>query len=215
MKHRAFTGFVASSVGLLLTLGFACVDADIPRVSNRLRDGVAEVYGNAGAPPTAGGSGGSAAAPLAGAGGAGDSAEDPGDDPSGGAAGSSMAAAGAGGAGGDDAAGGAGGEEPPPGDVCDGFAVLQEGCSGTACHSEPNAPLGNFAYTEEAALEFIGRAGAVSCAGQGTIIDPDNPADSLLIQKMSGDAPCGTTMPPAGALPQEDIDCVEEWIGSL
>jgi len=219
MKHRALTGLVASSVGLLLILGFACVDADIPTVSNRLRNGVEDVYANGGAAVVgAAGDGGSASTPLAGAGGddGGDPPVDPNDDPSGGAAGSSMASAGAGGgagAGGDDGAAGAG---PAPGDVCNGFEILQTNCSGSACHSAPGAPLGDFAASEEAAREIVGQATAVSCAGQGDFIDPDSPEDSLVVLKMSGDPPCGQQMPPSGTpLSDADVECVTEWIGSL
>lgn len=216
MKHRELTGLVASSVALLLTLGFACVDADIPNVSNNLRDTLAETYGNAGAAPVAAaGSGGSASTPSAGAGGDGGAAgsgEEPGDPPdeNGGAAGSSMA-----GGAGTDGEGAAGGP-PVVADGCDGFAVLQEYCATSGCHGSPGAPLGDFASGPDAAREFVGVESGVACAGQGFIVDPDDPSASLLVTKINGEAECGQPMPPTGVqLTDAEIDCVEEWISGF
>lgn len=213
MKHRELTGLVASSAALLLTLGFACVDADIPNVSNNLRDTLAETYGNAGAPPVgAAGDGGSASTPAAGAGGDGGAAG-AGDEPpdeTGGAAGSSMA----GGAGSDGGGGAAG--APPVAGGCDGFQVLQTYCATSGCHGNPGSAFGDFASGEDAAREFVGVESGIACAGQGAIVDADNPSASLLVTKINGEAECGQPMPPTGEqLSDEDIACVEEWISGF
>ncbi|HTV23179.1 MAG TPA: hypothetical protein VMG12_31035 [Polyangiaceae bacterium] len=222
MKHRGLTGLVASSVAGLLLLGFACVDADIPNVSNRLRDALEETYGNAGAPPVAGGGdGGSASTPTAGAGGAPDDGEDPEPDDNGGAAGSSMAGMAGGdgeGAAGAGGAGGAGGGEPPPGDDCGGFALLQRTCGLSGCHAPENAPFGGFAASEESARSYIGVEGRITCAGQGPLFDPGDPENSVVVLKASGEADCGSSMPPAGGpapLTEDELACVVEWIGTL
>ena len=216
MKHRELTGLVASSVALLLTLGFACVDADIPNVSNDLRDRLAATYGNAGAAPVAAaGSGGSASTPSAGAGGDGGAAgsgDEPSDPPdeNGGAAGSSMA-----GVAGSDGEGAAGGP-PVMAGGCDGFAVLQEYCATSGCHGQPGAPLGDFASSEDAARDYIGVESGVACAGQGAIVDADDPSASLIVTKINGEAECGQPMPPTGEqLTDEEIACVEEWISGF
>lgn len=220
MKHRELTGLVASSVALLLALGFACVDADIPNVSNDLRDALAENFANAGAPPAAAAGDGGSASTSAGAGGraaggdggaAGDGDEPSGDpDENGGAAGSGMA--GVAGSDGEGAAGGA----PDNADTCNGFAVLSMYCATSGCHGMPGAPLGDFASSEDAAREFIGVQGRISCAGQGDIIDTDDPGASVLVAKMSSDPPCGQQMPPTGvALSDEEVACVEDWISGL
>jgi hypothetical protein len=229
MKQGALNGLVVSSVGLLLTLGFACVGADIPNVSNDLRDSLAENFSNPGAAPVgASGDGGSASTPSAGAGGNGGAADDadapatPDPEANGGAAGSSMASGSmAGGIAGSGMAGGAGadsedGAEGAPATSCDGFAVLQTYCATSGCHGMPNAPLGDFASSEDAAREFVGVQGRISCAGQGAIIDTDDPEASVLVAKMSDDPPCGIQMPPTGApLTDEDVACVVDWIGGL
>jgi hypothetical protein len=218
MKHRELTGLVASSVALLLTLGFACVDADIPNVSNDLRDALADTYGNAGAPPVAtAGAAGSASAPSAGAGGDGGAAGNGGDggdgsepeDENGGAAGSSMA--GVAGSEGEGAAGG----PPAMAGGCNGLEVLQTYCATAGCHG-PGSAFGEFAVSEEAAREFIGVESGLSCAGQGSIVDTDDPSASLIITKINGEAECGSPMPLTGEqLTDEEIACVEEWISGL
>jgi hypothetical protein len=216
MKHRELTGLVASSVALLLTLGFACVDADIPNVSNDLRDALAATYGNAGAPPVAAaGDGGSASTPSGGAGGDGGAAGD-GDEPSdppdenGGAAGSSMA-----GVAGSDGEGAAGGP-PVTAGGCNGFEVLQQYCATSGCHGAPGGAFGDFASSEDAAREFIGVESNLSCAGQGAIVDTDDPSASLIVTKINGEADCGSPMPLTGEqLTDEEIACVEEWIAGF
>lgn len=213
MKHRELTGLVASSVALLLSLGFACVDADIPNVSNNLRDALAETYGNAGAPPVGNaGNGGSASTAEAGAGGDGGSAGD-GDEPPDdtGAAGSSMA-----GVAGSDGGGGAAGAPPVVEGDCDGFEVLQTYCATSGCHGNPGSAFGDFASSEDAAREFIGVESGIACAGQGSIVDTDDPSASLLVTKVNGEAECGQPMPPTGVqLSDDEIACIESWISGF
>jgi hypothetical protein len=211
MKHPALTGLAASSVALLL--GFACVDADIPNVSNGLRDALAENFANAGAAAVgAAGDGGSASTPSAGAGGEGGSAgeeDEPSDpEPNGGAAGSSMA-----GEAGGDGEGAAGGDGMAGG--CDGFTIVQMRCGQVGCHADGSAQ-GDFGASEEAARAYIGQEGDGLCAGEGPIIDPDDPSASVLVQKVDGSATCGSPMPLGSEpLSDDDIACIEEWIGGL
>jgi hypothetical protein len=56
----------------------------------------------------------------------------------------------------------------------------------------------------------------VTCAGLGALINPANPPASILVQKLADSPPCGNHMPLAGALlSAAEVDCIEEWIGSL
>jgi hypothetical protein len=92
--------------------------------------------------------------------------------------------------------------------------VLETNCSTSNCHGE-GSNLGNFAESVEAAREYIGEEGAV-CGGQGPLIDPENPEDSVLVLKLGEEAPCGQPMPLLrDPLSQSDIDCIVEWIGGL
>jgi hypothetical protein len=201
-------------------LSLACAGKDIPEVDPDLRSGLADSFlgapvaaagasgGNGvggssagGAPSGNGGSAGSANA-VGGSAGAGSGMEASNGGSASGAAGAGMSSAGAAGAGASDT-----------GTACDGFAVLEANCSSGGCHGA-GSNLGNFAESESIARTFIGREGSV-CAGRGSIIDTDDPLASVLLLKLSDDAPCGQPMPLNGSLDEADITCLEDWIGSL
>jgi hypothetical protein len=193
----------------------ACAGTDIPEVTNETREDLIAAYTRSGAGAGGqSGSGGAAGRSNGGAAGSGGAA--------GAASGGSAGAAGAGGSAGNGGAAGAGGAAGSGGaagaggggEVCNGFAVLQASCNDTNCHGA-GSNLGNFAESEEAARSFIGEEGAV-CGGQGALFDPENPEDSVVVLKLSDEAPCGQPMPlNRDPLEQADIDCLVEWIGSL
>lgn len=210
MNDSRFGILRALSIGLLLDATLACAGSDVPTVDENLSDALRAGYTNArpiGASGSAGGdnSGGSAGSAQANAGSGGDN------EPSaGGSAGSGTQAEG-GSAGEPEGGGGTAGTGEP--EACDGFAVLQTNCSGGVCHSGGGLSL--FAASEGDAADFVGTE-SVNCAGQDIFI-PATPGDSLVVQKMRGTQQgCGGPMPPTGVtLPDTDIACVEEWIGSL
>jgi hypothetical protein len=90
---------------------------------------------------------------------------------------------------------------------------------GEACHGDgtPN-------FIEESQLDLstaqvaydalVGReAKGDECAGQGQLIVPGDGANSLLLQKMRPEPPCGDPMPSMGALlPSEVLDVIQAWI---
>lgn len=108
---------------------------------------------------------------------------------------------------------------PAPGPVpCDAVTnVFQQDCSGYGCHS--GTTFGNFAVSEAAAETFVGRLPVVNTyPGCGTIIDPDNPLDSLILRKVlgvySGNTACGAQMPLGSPmmLSNEKIACIRSWL---
>jgi hypothetical protein len=189
----------------------ACAGGDTPARDDELEDAIAVVYadgvGVAGSGPApVGGSGGRPAAPPIVAGGAGGGASQ----------GGSNAASGAGGA-----PGGAGGTDPvgtagSSGAGCDGHAILQAKCNGGSCHGSGSSVSG-FAESEAAALSFIDKDPSAmgQCSGNDPIIIPDNPGNSLIIQKLDGSMPCGSPMPFGPPLSGDEIQCIEDWIGTL
>lgn len=107
------------------------------------------------------------------------------------------------------AMGGSGG-----GDECNGFAILQAKCNGPSCHGDGSMVSG-FAASESAALNFIDEdPSGPACSGNDPIIDPGNPGNSLIIQKLEG-TPCGSQMPFGTPLTGDEIQCIEDWIGTL
>jgi len=51
-----------------------------------------------------------------------------------------------------------------------------------------------------------------ACAGKGTIVIPNEPANSILVQKISATQTCGDSMPIGGAVGEPLIQVVEAWI---
>jgi hypothetical protein len=215
------------AIGALgVAFSLACAGKDFPEVDSDLRGGLAESFtgapvaaaGASGSTGAGGGSGAGAGGVASGTGGsAGASAAGGSANAAGGSAGSGMASTGGGASGaagaGMASAGAAGSGPVNAGPACDGFAVLEANCSSGGCHGA-GSNLGNFAESETIARTYIGREGAI-CAGQGSLIDPDDPAGSVLLLKVSDDPPCGQPMPLGGSLDEEDVACLEDWIGSL
>ncbi len=165
----------------------ACAGSKTPSVSDEFEDAIEDTFGSGSVGAAGSANGGTA---------------------SGGRAGS----ANAGTAGGSSQAGNGGAASTG---ACDGFGILQEHCSGNNCHGAGTIN-GNFAENEDIAAAFAGQDPVTDeCAMDGPLIDTENPRGSLLIQKVNGTVPCGTAMPLVGQLSEEDIDCLEEWIGDL
>jgi hypothetical protein len=98
---------------------------------------------------------------------------------------------------------------------CDGFALLAANCGTSGCHGE-GSNLEDFAASEAAARAFIDKPGTLACTGQGLVIDTENPEDSLMVRKLSDDAPCGQQMPISGEpLSAAEVECIEDWISGL
>lgn len=219
MHHKAIRTLGAMSIGTKsirsLSVGIiggafvvACAGADTPARDDELEDAIAQAYGNgvgvAGSAPV-GGSGGRA--PTGGAGGAV-------------SRGGSSSTSGAGGAPGGSSGGGTGpvamggsgstGECDP-----DGLELLLTRCSGPTCHSA-NSPFNGFAESENALVGFVDESGTSTCASAGPLLDPGNPPASVIVQKLRGTATCGGQMPLASApFSDDEIQCVEDWIGTL
>jgi hypothetical protein len=200
MHDRAWRVFGVASLGLVLC---ACAGGDTPPTDAALEQAIEDRFGSDGTVAAAGGS-------RSGSGGRS------------GTSGQAAAGRNAGGASEPASSGGSGqlpdDDEPggTSGDGCDGFAVLVDNCGSSGCHGE-SSPYSNFAESEEAALAFVGESGESSCATVGPLIDPENPAASIIIQKVTASSPpCGTRMPVVGGpLSQEDVACLQDWIGSL
>jgi hypothetical protein len=101
------------------------------------------------------------------------------------------------------------------GEECDGFGILATSCGMSTCHGE-GAGLSQFAADEETARSLVGEP-SPTCSAGGDLINPDDPPSSLIIRKMDDDPPCGQRMPLGSSMPMDpaDIECVEEWIGTL
>jgi hypothetical protein len=58
-------------------------------------------------------------------------------------------------------------------------------------------------------------AAGEDCVGAGVLAVPDDPEQSLLYLKLSGEPPCGAPMPFIGdPLSAKEVDCIKEWIAT-
>jgi len=205
------------SFGLACALSAACAGGDTPQRDDTTEGNIAIAYAGrqqtANAGSTGMGTGGSSSGTGGSGSGTGGSTTQveagAGGTASGGSAGS-----------GDVAEGGSSGSGSTAGG-CDGFAIIELKCGGGSCHGGPSGGfLSGFAASEDQAATYAGQP-SMTCSAQGDnadIFNPDNPGASLVLQKIAGTSACGSAMPlgsPANSLPPEDIDCIEEWIGSL
>lgn len=117
-------------------------------------------------------------------------------------------------------------EQPPPEDPmpemppvaaagCDrGLDILAQSCDGGFCHGDANTVGGNPFVELGQVQALLANGTAGSNASCGALFNGDDPAASAVVSRMRGE--CGALMPPGGpALPEEDIQCVTDWIGSL
>jgi hypothetical protein len=75
----------------------------------------------------------------------------------------------------------------------------------------------NWAFESHAAVVDALASAEGECFGQGTLVIPNDPAGSILLQKIKAEQTCGDEMPPVDGertIITPTIDAVEEWINS-
>lgn len=72
----------------------------------------------------------------------------------------------------------------------------------------------NWASDSHPAVFDVPASAAGECEGQGTVVVPNNSAESLMVQKMRAVQTCGSPMPvaPVQTISDAVIDIVDEWI---
>jgi hypothetical protein len=104
---------------------------------------------------------------------------------------------------------------PPPAAFGPNFSEIQASvftptCATSTCHAGATPGGG---LNLEAANSYTMLVGIQSSQDAGFMrVQPGNPDNSYLIQKLEGTASGGVPMPPSGALPQADIDTIRQWI---
>lgn len=91
-------------------------------------------------------------------------------------------------------------------------SVFTPTCATAGCHAgaNPDASL-----NLEAANSYTMLVGVASSQNAGVQrVNPTDPNNSYLIQKLEGTAASGGIMPPSGALAQADIDTIRQWISA-
>jgi hypothetical protein len=91
--------------------------------------------------------------------------------------------------------------------------IFTPSCAFPSCHASADAAGGLDLETADLEAELVG-ATSGTCDGWIRVV-PGAPDESLLYTKLAGPAPCGALMPPAAALPPEQVACVRTWIEDL
>jgi hypothetical protein len=94
--------------------------------------------------------------------------------------------------------------------------IFQTACAGSFCHFQGTNLPPNFETDDVYTMLTTTKSGV--CASAPSYIDLENPENSLLLLKVRGEQPgsCGGTMPPQPTtLTAEQMNCLEDWIGSL
>ena len=118
-------------------------------------------------------------------------------------------AGGGGSGGGSGGGGGAGGSSFGPNFSEIQTNVFTPNCATSGCH----AGSGSAGLNLEAANSYMNIVGVASSQQSGLqLINPGNPNDSYLIQKMEGTAASGGVMPPSGSIEQASIDTIRQWV---
>ena len=125
------------------------------------------------------------------------------------------------------AAGGTGGGVIPPDPPCVAEVFGRTGCLGCHYPAAVSAPavsggldlsganLGE-RLSKTAALYSVPAAELANCESGAMIIQPNNPARSVLLLKVKGQQTCGSSMPIGSTgLSGTDLQCIESWVMSF
>ncbi len=105
-----------------------------------------------------------------------------------------------------------GDDERPPSFQYIHTAIIEPNCTTSGCHSGLSEAAGlDFESMEDAYVQLTGRACGDEGEGLRRYINPGQPENSQLMYLLLGlEVP--TPMPPDVALPDADIDLIEQWI---
>ncbi len=91
-------------------------------------------------------------------------------------------------------------------------SVFTPNCATSGCHAGANPSASLDLEIANSYMMLVGVASSQVAGLQR--VNPTNPDNSYLIQKLEGTASMGGQMPPNGALPQADIDTIRQWISA-
>jgi outer membrane protein assembly factor BamB len=97
--------------------------------------------------------------------------------------------------------------------------ILAQHCAGAVCHSGMSTggsfsiSAGNASAVRSSLLNKPASGSECSSSGMSLVV-PSQPDMSLLYEKLTDMPPCGSRMPPTGALPAADIERIRTWIAN-
>jgi hypothetical protein len=92
--------------------------------------------------------------------------------------------------------------------------LFQQTCADASCHGSADSSTGLDLRSNAVAERLVGVPGSAAC-GERLLIDPDDPANSLILLKLDEPPPCGSRMPLGSELTAEQKACVRTWIDQV
>ena len=93
--------------------------------------------------------------------------------------------------------------------------IFATSCAQSGCHASAAPAASLDLQSPGVAARLVGVKPAL-CASSAALVDPSNPDQSLLYEKLGPSPPCGARMPLTGHyLSDSDTSCVRSWIANL
>jgi hypothetical protein len=107
------------------------------------------------------------------------------------------------------------GYTPSPGceDVVGTIFAAETGCGPSGCHGVGAIGVVDLGSPEGIKERLLDKTSPF--CGAAKYIDSENPAASLLLDKLKATPKCPSAMPPSGPLPQSEILCITEWVNAM
>jgi hypothetical protein len=93
------------------------------------------------------------------------------------------------------------------------LTLFQNTCGLSGCHAKGTTAQTDLASDGVADRLLDQPAKNAMCKGRTLVATDGSP--SLLVEKLSGNPPCGAAMPLGGALSAKDKQCVFDWVASV
>ncbi len=95
--------------------------------------------------------------------------------------------------------------------------LFRKTCGNSLCHDNQNPEADLDLLSAGVASRLVGVPSTdANCSSTKLLIDPQNPAQSFLIEKITQSKPtCGARMPLSSKLTDAQIECVKQWVTNV
>lgn len=94
--------------------------------------------------------------------------------------------------------------------------LFPKACGNSLCHDSSNPEAELDLRSPDVASRLVNVPSVDTACETRLLIDPNNPDNSFLIEKLTQSKPeCGDPMPAAGSLSDQEIQCVKDWVTSV
>ncbi len=95
-------------------------------------------------------------------------------------------------------------------------ALIQQRCDNAGCHGTMMSAAGLDLISPNPGERLVGVAATSDTCSGRPLVDPETPANSVIIDFVSAEPTCGTRMPLGGEpLSADEVECMTEWAAAL